>query len=100
MLGMIIIRREFIPMGSLLSQLQASQSEALAALAPGSIAPSRRPIAVLCAKCNDCPVIAIDETAPEAKRVVITDDFGQEIQMSEDQFQVLIDLAKSGAIAV
>ncbi len=98
MLGMIIIRGEFIPMGSSTTQSDITQADALAALAPGSLGPSRRPIAVLCAKCNDCPVIAIDETAPEAKRVVITDDFGQEIQMSQDQFQVLIDLAKSGAI--
>jgi hypothetical protein len=95
MLGMIIILTEFITMTS-----STAAADALTTLLAQGFHPSRRPIAVLCAKCNDCPVIALDETAPEEKRVVITDDFGQEIQMSVEQFQVLLELAQSGAIVL
>lgn len=93
---MIIIPENFIPMNS-----PISQSEALASLLRLSGSPSQRqPIAVLCHTDTCCPVIALDESAPEAQQVVISDDFGQEIQMSRGQFQVLLDLAKSGAIKI
>jgi hypothetical protein len=95
MLGMIIILAGFIAM-----MPSTAAADALATLLAQGPESSRRPIAVLCAKCNDCPVIALDETAPEAKRIVITDDFGQEIQMSVEQFQVLLELAQSGAIVL
>jgi hypothetical protein len=92
---MIIILAGFIAMTA-----STSPADALATLLASGPQSSRRPIAVLCAKCNDCPVIAIDETAAEAKKVVITDDFGQEIQMSVEQFQVLLELAQSGGIVL
>lgn len=92
---MIIILAGFIAMTA-----SISPADALATLLSHDLQSSRRPIAVLCAKCNDCPVIAVDETASEAKRVVITDDFGQEIQMSVEQFQVLLELAQSGGIVL
>ena len=37
------------------------------------------------------------DTAPE-KAIVITDDFGQRVQMSADQFAVLIEEARSGRL--
>jgi hypothetical protein len=35
----------------------------------------------------------------EDRRIVITDDFGQRVQMSIDQLQVLIEEARSGRLA-
>lgn len=53
--------------------------------------------ATLCGECScGCPELFIDQQAPQDRRVVITDDFGQRVQMSLDQFQVLIDQARAG----
>jgi hypothetical protein len=40
----------------------------------------------------------LEPEAPEDRRVVITDDFGQRIQMSMDQLQSMVRQARSGAI--
>jgi hypothetical protein len=40
----------------------------------------------------------IDQTAAEERRIVITDDFGQRVQMSADQFLTLIEEARSGRL--
>jgi hypothetical protein len=54
-------------------------------------------IAVLCGQCNcGCPELFIDAAAAPERRIVITDDFGQRVQMSADQFQVLVEQARSG----
>jgi hypothetical protein len=54
-------------------------------------------IAVLCGQCNcGCPELFIDPAAAPERRIVITDDFGQRVQMSADQFQVLVEQARSG----
>ena len=54
-------------------------------------------IAVLCGQCNcGCPELLIDHAASPDRRIVITDDFGQRVQMSADQFQVLVEQARSG----
>ena len=37
-------------------------------------------------------------TAPPERKIVITDDFGQRVQMSADQFAVLIEEARSGRL--
>jgi len=56
-------------------------------------------IAVLCGQCNcGCPELLVDHDAPPERRIVITDDFGQRVQMSVDQFQVFIDEARSGRL--
>ena len=56
-------------------------------------------IAVLCGNCNcGCPELFIDHTAAEDRRIVITDDFGQRVQMSADQFLALIAEARSGRL--
>ena len=56
-------------------------------------------IAVLCGNCNcGCPEVFVDHAAPPERRIVITDDFGQRVQMSADQFQVLIEEARSGRL--
>jgi hypothetical protein len=55
--------------------------------------------AVLCGQCNcGCPELLVDHDAPPEQRIVITDDFGQRVQMSVDQFQVFIDEARSGRL--
>jgi hypothetical protein len=57
------------------------------------------PIATFCGDCDcGCPQLFVDPDAPEGKRVRITDDFGQQVQMSEEQFADLLAQAKSGAL--
>jgi hypothetical protein len=54
---------------------------------------------VLCGQCNcGCPEVFADSGAPESQRIIITDDFGQRVQMSVDQFQVLVEEARSGRL--
>jgi hypothetical protein len=40
----------------------------------------------------------LEPEAPEDRRVVITDDFGQRIQMSLAQLRTIVNKAKSGAL--
>jgi len=56
-------------------------------------------IAVLCGNCNcGCPELFVDHAAAEDRRIVITDDFGQRVQMSADQLLTLIEEARSGRL--
>jgi hypothetical protein len=59
----------------------------------------RTPVATFCGNC-DCgrPQLFVDETAPAERRVVLTDDFGQRVQMSADQFSSLVEEAKAGKL--
>lgn len=57
------------------------------------------PIATFCGNCNcGCPQLFLDPDASDGKRVRITDDFGQQVQMSEEQFADLVAQAKAGAL--
>ncbi|HEY6494927.1 MAG TPA: hypothetical protein VIZ43_16760 [Trebonia sp.] len=40
----------------------------------------------------------VDHAASPERRIVITDDFGQRVQMSVDQFQVLVQQARDGQL--
>lgn len=56
-------------------------------------------VARFCGQCNcGCPELLIDHGAPPERRVVITDDFGQRVQMSLDQLRDLIEQARSGQL--
>ena len=56
-------------------------------------------LVLFCGQCNcGCPELLVDQEAPPERRIVITDDFGQRVQMSMDQLQVLIDEARSGRL--
>jgi hypothetical protein len=56
-------------------------------------------LALLCGQCScGCPELLVDHEAPPERRIVITDDFGQRVQMSADQFQVLLEEARSGRL--
>jgi hypothetical protein len=56
-------------------------------------------IATFCGQCNcGCPELFIDHGAAPERRVVITDDFGQRIQMSHDQLRDLVADVKSGVL--
>ena len=56
-------------------------------------------VATFCGQCKcGCPELWIDPDADEERRVVITDDFGQRIQMSLGQLQDLIADVKSGVL--
>ena len=55
--------------------------------------------ALLCGQCScGCPELFVDHDAPPERTIVITDDFGQRVQMSADQFAVLIEEARSGRL--
>ncbi|WP_416478435.1 hypothetical protein [Streptomyces sp. LKA04] len=57
------------------------------------------PVATFCGNCDcGCPQLFVDPQAPAERRVVLTDDFGQRVQMSADQFSSLIDDAKEGRL--
>jgi hypothetical protein len=56
-------------------------------------------VATFCGDCNcGCPELLVDHSAPAWKRVVVTDDFGQRIQMSVDQLKVLVADIKNGVL--
>ncbi|SFM82588.1 hypothetical protein SAMN05216207_1003122 [Pseudonocardia ammonioxydans] len=58
-----------------------------------------RHIATFCGSCNcGCPELHVDDTAAPEKRIVITDDFGQRVQMSVDQFSDLVASARTGVL--
>jgi hypothetical protein len=60
---------------------------------------SLEPVATFCGNCNcGCPQLYVDETAPADRRIVITDDFGQQVRMSADQFGSLVEEAKAGRL--
>ncbi|WP_200262486.1 hypothetical protein [Streptomyces sp. HSG2] len=57
------------------------------------------PVATFCGNCNcGCPELFVDPAAPSDRRIVLTDDFGQRVQMSADQFTNLVDDAKAGKL--
>lgn len=56
-------------------------------------------VAVFCGNCScGCPELFLDHGADEDRRVVLTDDFGQRVQMSLAQLSVLVADVKSGAL--
>jgi hypothetical protein len=58
-----------------------------------------RHVTTFCGKCScGCPELFIDPTAPPERRVVITDDFDQRIEMSLEQLDDLVAQAKSGTL--
>ncbi|GAA2485480.1 hypothetical protein GCM10023100_05890 [Actinocorallia cavernae] len=57
------------------------------------------PLAAFCGQCNcGCPQLFVDPGAPADRRVLLTDDFGQRVQMSADQFASLVAEAKAGKL--
>ncbi|MEU0227360.1 hypothetical protein ABZ177_23820 [Streptomyces sp. NPDC006284] len=60
---------------------------------------SLEPVATFCGNCDcGCPQLFVDPAAPAERRIVLTDDFGQRVQMSADQFASLVDEAKQGRL--
>ncbi len=58
-----------------------------------------RHVATFCGQCNcGCPELFLAEGAPAEREVVITDDFGQRIEMSREQLAVLVADVKSGVL--
>lgn len=56
-------------------------------------------IVTFCGSCDcGCPELFLDHNAPPERRVVITDDFGQRVQMSLAQLRVIVDTAKEGQL--
>ena len=58
-----------------------------------------RHIATFCGSCNcGCPELYVDDTAAPDRRIVLTDDFGQRVQMSTDQLADLVASAREGVL--
>ena len=58
-----------------------------------------RHIATFCGQCNcGCPELFVDDSAAPEKRIVITDDFGQRIQMSLEQLSDLVEQSRNGVL--
>jgi hypothetical protein len=58
-----------------------------------------RHIATFCGSCScGCPELYVDDAAPPERRVVITDDFGQRIEMSREQLADLVADVRRGAL--
>jgi hypothetical protein len=55
------------------------------------------PVATFCGNCG-CPQLFVDPNAPAEQRIVLTDDFGQRVQMSAGQFSSLVNDAKAGKL--
>jgi hypothetical protein len=56
-------------------------------------------IATFCGQCScGCPELWLDHDAPEERRVVITDDFGQRVQLSLTQLADLVGDVKDGVL--
>ncbi|TDE08111.1 hypothetical protein [Jiangella asiatica] len=56
-------------------------------------------IVTFCGNCDcGCPELFLNHNAPPERRVVITDDFGQRIQMSLAQLRVIVESAKDGTL--
>ncbi|MBW5252570.1 hypothetical protein JGS39_26870 [Streptomyces sp. P01-B04] len=57
------------------------------------------PLATFCGNCDcGCPQLFVDPAASEDRRIVLTDDFGQHVQMSATQFADLVTEAKAGRL--
>jgi hypothetical protein len=58
-----------------------------------------RHVATFCGQCNcGCPELFIDPAAGDERRVVITDDFGQRIQLSLVQLAAIVDDVRAGVL--
>jgi hypothetical protein len=56
-------------------------------------------VLTLCGQCScGCPELFVDPHAGDDQRVVITDDFGGSIRLSQAQLRDIIGLARGGAL--
>ena len=56
-------------------------------------------VATFCGQCScGCPQLYVDHDAAPDHRIVLTDDFGQRIQMSEGQLRDLVADVKRGVL--
>lgn len=67
---------------------------------PDAVDPTRLThVTTFCGQCScGCPELYVDPRADESRRIVITDDFGQRIQMSLAQLAVIVDDARGGVL--
>lgn len=57
------------------------------------------PVMRFCCHCHcGCPELLFAPDAPPERRVVMTDDFGQRIEISVDQFRTFLKHVKSGVL--
>jgi hypothetical protein len=56
-------------------------------------------VLTFCGKCScGCPELFVDHDAAADRRIVLTDDFGQRIQMSAEQLEAIVEEARAGRI--
>ena len=77
--------------------LRSSSPTAAPSSAPASQA--LEPVATFCGTCScGCPELFLDHAADPARRVVLTDDFGQRVEMSLEQLSYLVSDVKKGVL--
>ena len=70
-----------------------------AAPSPTPAGQSLEPVATFCGNCScGCPELFLDHAADPARRVVLTDDFGQRVEMSLEQLSYLVSDVKKGVL--
>jgi hypothetical protein len=58
-----------------------------------------RHVTTFCGQCScGCPELYVAEAAPPERRIVVTDDFGQRIEMSLEQLHDLVEDVKAGVL--
>ncbi|WP_242606329.1 hypothetical protein [Protofrankia symbiont of Coriaria ruscifolia] len=73
--------------------------ETPAGTVPDAGGTARQHLVTFCGKCScGCPQLFVDHDAPAERRIVLVDDFGQQVQMSVDQLHAIIDQAQSGEL--
>ncbi len=78
---------------------QSPVTPAVSAPDPSATGSALESVALFCGNCScGCPELFLDHAADEQRRVVITDDFGQRVQMSLAQLAVLVADVKSGVL--
>jgi hypothetical protein len=61
--------------------------------------PTLESVALFCGNCScGCPELFVDHSADDERRVVLTDDFGQRVQMSLVQLSALVADVKGGVL--
>ncbi len=60
-----------------------------------------KPIAKFCQPDSPlCPELFVNDKAETNKRIIITDDFGSKVEMSKEQFNAFVKMAKENQLDV
>lgn len=63
---------------------------------------TKRHVTTLCKSlsCDFCPEVFVDDSKESAKQISITDDFGNEVYMSKEQFSDFVQQSREGKLDI